>query len=408
MQIVSNGSSVFKVTSNDGGAIPIAPVKPLYQLNATLTAKVPKTIMTSISKDRTHGWGYTSNTLDETWDDGETWSNIHTFSGASIDAVKELGDGELLIVTVASGSVRTVWRTVGKDTTNMTLVECFKGHASGVKFTSSWSIFAHENMVFVADYGPKAGSEWSGVEGIVPVGNNARYVRMSLNNGKTWQVIFDLNEFLPSKGYPIEGSHVHGIAYDKWWDRLWLSFGDNAYNTGGVLFSDDFGKTWNWANEGKVDKDNPALSPPNSTCQVVGIIPIEGSILFGTDTSPNGVLKIDRDQGKKLTKYKIEVGFAINNEPMTTHLCQGIYLASDDHPVFFAFGSELTSSPSCIVATWDGDNFVKVWEDTVNQPAGLGLRSVIAPTIRGNLIAAHNDTRISGKWSELKGKAPIY
>lgn len=408
VQIVSNGSSVFKVASNDGAAVPVAPVKPLYQLNATLTAKVPKTIMTSISKDRTHGWGYTSNTLDETWDDGETWDTIHTFSGESIDAVKEMGDGELLIVTAGSGAFRKVWRTVGKDTTNMTMVECFAGHAAGVKFTSSWSIFTHENMVLVADYGPKAGSGWSGVEGIVPEGDNARYVRVSLNNGKTWKTIFDLNEFLPSKGYPIEGSHVHGIAYDKWWDRLWLSFGDNAYNTGGVLFSDDFGKTWNWANEGKVDKDNPALSPPNSTCQVVGIIPIEGSILFGTDTSPNGVLKIDRVQGKKLSKYRIEVGFAIDSEPMTTHLCQGIYRASDDHPVFFAFGSELTSSPSCIVATWDGVTFKKVWEDTVNQPAGFGLRSVIAPTIRGNLIAAHNDTRISGKWSELKGKAPIY
>lgn len=404
--VYCNGTSVFVLTST-GGSAPVVEPKPLTMLDATLTSKTPSDIVVSMSKDRTRGWSHTSTQLKETNDDGATWTTLHAFSGASIEAIRELGNGELLVVTTAGDTYRTVWRTSGYGTNGMTLEQCFKGHAPAVKFTSAWSIFIHNNIVLVSDYGPKAGFTWGGGSDIIAEGANARYSRMSLDNGKTWQTIFDLNAWLTSKGYATTGCHLHGVAYDKWWDRLWITFGDNAYGIGGTVFSDDLGATWHWANEGKVDKDNPALAPEGSACQVVGILPMKDCILFGTDTAPNGILKIDRGQGKKLTKYKIEVGFKIN-EDVPSHLCQGIWQFSDDQPAFFAFSSEFKSSKSCIVATWDGKNFRKVWEDADNNPSGMGLRSVVGPTIRGNLIAAHNDLRVVGNWTEIKGKAPIY
>lgn len=405
--VYCNGSALFLLTSNANDIIVPIESKPLTDLNATLTSKSPKNIVVSMSSDRTRGWGYASNTLDETTDDGVTWSNLYTFSGRAIEVVRELEDGELLIVTTDAETYRTVWKTSGYGTESITMVECFKGHAPAVKFTSAWSVFIHKNIVLVSDYGPKAGFTWGGGSEVIAEGQNARYSYMSLDNGKTWKTVFDLNAWLTTNGYATTGCHLHGIAYDKWWDRLWITFGDNAYGIGGTVFSDDLGGTWHWANEGKVDKDNPALAPEGSACQVVGILPMKDCILFGTDTAPNGILKIDRSQGKKLTKYKMEVGFKINDD-VPSHLCQGIWQFSDDQPAFFAFSSEFKSSKSCIVATWDGKNFRKVWEDADNNPSGMGLRSVVGPTIRGNLIAAHNDLRVVGNWTEVKGKAPIY
>lgn len=407
--VYCNATSVYKLISN--GDTPVTPdtvPKPLTILDATLTPKSSADIIIAMGKDRTRGWSHTSTQLKETRDDGATWTTLHTFSGASIEAVRELGDGELLVVTTAGDTYRTVWRTVGYGTDNMTLEQCFKGHAPSVKFTQAWSIFVADNIVLINDYGPKAGFTWGSGEVPIAEGQNARYTRMSLDNGKTWKTIFDLNAWLTTNGYATTGCHLHGVAYDKWWDRLWITFGDNAYGIGGTVFSDDLGETWHWANQGNADKDNPALSPANSSHQVVGIRPMPTCILFGTDSAPNGIIKIDRVQGKKLTKYKMEVAFSINDDTSGSHLCQGIWQFSDEHPVFFAFSSEFKASPSCIVATWDGDNFVKVWEDSINNPSGMGLRSVVGPTIRGNLIAAHNDRRVVSKWSEIKGKAPIY
>ncbi len=404
--VYCNGTSVYLLTPSSGTA-PVVEPKPLKTLNATLTSKSPKNIVVSMSRDRTRGWGYASNTLDETTDDGLTWTNLYTFAGMSVEVVRELGDGELLVVTTDGATYRTVWKTQGYGTGDITMVECFKGHAPAVKFASAWSVFIQDNIVLVSDYGPKAGFTWGSGSEVIAEGDNARYSRMSLDNGKTWQTVFDLNAWLTANDYATTGCHLHGVAYDKWWDRLWITFGDNAYGIGGTVFSDDLGATWHWANEGKADKDNPALAPEGSACQVVGILPMKDCILFGTDTSPNGILKISRNQGKKTSKYKMEIGFKIN-EDAPSHLCQGIWQFSDDHPAFFAFSSEFKSSPSCIIATWDGINFKKVWQDSINNPSGMGLRSVVGPTIRGNLIAAHNDTRVSGLWSEVKGKAPIY
>lgn len=40
------------------------------------------------------------------------------------------------------------------------------------------------------------------------------------------------------------GVHLHGVAFDKYWNRIWLSHGDGAFGRNGLFYSDDFGKTW--------------------------------------------------------------------------------------------------------------------------------------------------------------------
>ena len=61
-----------------------------------------------------------------------------------------------------------------------------------------------------------------------------------------------------------------------------------------------------------------------------------------------------------------------------------------------------------MIATYDGYSITKVWHDAAALPSGKGIRNVLGPTQRGNLIVASNDGRVAGKWSEFKGRSPGY
>ncbi|MBL5979038.1 exo-alpha-sialidase [Comamonas sp. NyZ500] len=378
-------------------------IGPVGALSATLTSRQSMDIVDTLSADRTLGWHINGSTLRQTADEGVTWTAISTFPSENIESVMELANGELLVSTAPADLRRKVYVSTGyRKGGAVTFANVLTASSPSCKF-SSWGMFVDGPMVLLNEYGPKAGYTWSGGSEIIEPGKNARYTYMSLDHGKTWRTIFDLNAWLPGR----LGIHLHGVAYDKWWDRIWLTFGDGTHRGdgqggSGTLYSDDLGATWHWAHDG--------WDGGVEGHQCVGIFPMEGCILFGSDCFPNGVHRIDRSQGKHTGLYSIEVAFAISADDTLTYLCHRIWQSKDapDAPVFFAFGCEKLTRPSCIVATRDGYTLSKIWEDTVAQQTGYGLRAVVGPTRRGQLIAASNDQRTAGMWSEIKGPCPIY
>jgi hypothetical protein len=93
------------------------------------------------------------------------------------------------------------------------------------------------------------------------------------------------------------------------------------------------------------------------------------------------------------------------------HLGQAISYTTrvgDDPVALFGFGAEGTTAPSFILATFDGYDIRKVWQDSSPQAAGYGIRNIVGPTLRGNLIVASNDQRVAGMWTQWKGKALGY
>lgn len=90
---------------------------------------------------------------------------------------------------------------------------------------------AHGPIIVMGEYGPKIGTH-SGTKA-------ARHVYLSREYGKTWTLIFDLLTDNPSTS-DIAGMHLHCVAYDPYWDRIWISWGDAE---SGILFSDDPGET---------------------------------------------------------------------------------------------------------------------------------------------------------------------
>ncbi|UCR75494.1 tail protein [Alcaligenes phage vB_Af_QDWS595] len=396
--------------------------RPIGEYHPQYIEKSGSLIMNYMTRDRTIGFNWGSSALNITYDDGETWEQLHNFAGSQTTFIREMENGELLVGVSKTGFAEVYLSSGFRKGTPVSWSKVLQSHSTYTNFAAAWGVFDEGNMILLIDYGGKAGMPF-GSSPKVPDGENARYAYMSLDFGKTWKIIFDLNEWAISNGYatPDEngkpqarGFHCHGIAFDKWWDRIWITFGDNATvaglnSCGGTCYSDDFGKTWKAANWGK---DSQHISPSNSRHQLVGIFPMEKCVLFGTDSSPNGIHRIDRSQGKHVAgEYIIDVAYAYSEETLLTHLCQGIYQAKHlpNQPVIFAFGAEGQSRKSFMVATYDGYNFKLIWESPVNNARGHGIRLVAGPTRQGNLVARLIDS-IDGvvKQYQLIGECPTY
>lgn len=389
---------------------------PMHIFNPVKTQKGTQEIPSFYTLDRTIGFNVGSSNLNQTFDDGETWELLHSFAGSQTDSVRQLENGELF-VTASNSSGSYAWVSSGFASGGpVTFTKTLDAHSKFIKWVSGWSVFDDGNLIVMIDYGGKAGMQYAGE--IVPDGQNARFAYLSLDFGKTWKTIFDLNKWVVDNGYGTpddddvmqgRGVHCHGIAYDKWWNRIWITFGDNTTiasinSIGGTCYSDDFGEQWTAANWGK---DSQSESPTDSRHQLVGIWPMPECILFGTDSAPNGVHRIERSQGKyPAGEYTINVAYAYSDEPMLTHLCQSITQSKylPNQPVVFGFGAEGHPRKSFVVATYDGFDFKLMWESEQPNSSGRGVRSVCGPTRMGNMIIKE----FENNFYQLKGAFPVY
>lgn len=356
----------------------------------------------TLSEDRLKGWNGQdlAGDLMETRDEGKTWTLIKNF-GEYLVWVRELDNGELLVGTGGvSPNPRSIWVSNNypalgdKSTWTKTLTAA----APGVTFGTSWGYSQYKNIVLLAEYGPKynTGNE-------INSGENARYAYLSLDNGKTWKNIFDLNTWVEKThgtGKAIN-VHLHGITFDQYWDRIWVTYGDDV---NGTCYSDDLGETWyaaHWSNE------------TYSLDQNVGIIALPARILFGTDTAPNGVMAFDRTEGKKNGLYTLKQAYTIPGDDGTTrtHLCQAIHRVPQiggTDVYLFGFGAETNPGKSTIAATRDGFTWKTLWQDPLAQTPGKGLRTIAGPTLTGKLIVGSDDKRDPSLWTQWKGSVPIY
>lgn len=385
----------------------------LRALTISTTSKSGSQIMMSMSKDRLRGWNQNTSSVSETRDDGVTWTQINDkdaanpFAGSTVESVRQLDNGELLITCLRGAtSRREIWVSDKlDDPAERTFTRTLEVRAPFIKFTSAWSQDDNGPIVIVNEYGPKTPT-WTGQA--VAEGENARYTYLSTDYGLTWNSIFDLNNYLTNTQgrASVDNQHLHGVAWDPYWDRIWVTFGDNMGGNGsnGIVYSDDMGVTWETAHY------YTGTTPPH---QCVGIQPMPKCVLFFTDNVTPGrpdVVRIDRKEGR----YKAGGYTTVDAWESTAegkHLCQGssrIMRRGDDAPALAAYCSEGTPAPSFAIATMDGYKFKEIWRDGVDNPSGFGSRSIVGPTKRGKVIISSNDQKVEGMWSEIKMEAPGY
>lgn len=330
-------------------------------------------------------------------DYGKTYPTMLIDLGASTAArwIKQTGDGELLIcsATVVSGQANTtkIWKSTGwkGDGIVPTWTTVFQFQRQNI-YLADWGFSQHGAFVLITDYGEKATSEGQ---------DYPRYVYLSKDYGKTFTQIFDLGSVTDSVGV-----HMHGSCFDPYWGRIWVSFGDGSFKKNGLLYSDDLGANWTWALQNNQNGINFSQS--------VHIVALPTCILFGSDSYPNGVQRLDRSQGKIPTKgyYTVDAAWMIPDQPnYLAFLFHQVTKAEwlPNSPYIFVYGCENHDGKSGAVATFDGWNFYEVWIDSTNNSAGYGGRSVIGVTPLNEVIIGTFDAVRDGGWKKITVKVSI-
>lgn len=332
-----------------------------------------------MSADRTTLYSCNGLNLYRSVDDGANWSVIKLFT-TSVAGVRELDNGELLVSVAADGggTPGALWLSSGypQAGANATWTKVLDAGAGGVgpssKFDGSWGMSCYKNICIVSEYGLQN-----------PPTDSSRFVYKSTDYGVTWAQIFDVGTN-PS-------AHVHGVAYDPWWQAIWLVNGDGVENRA-LRVSWDMGATWEVVVSGA------------AATQYVGIIPLEGAILFTTDGPPNGVHRIRRTKARAATVP--EVAYALDSSTSLTYLGgMGFRANGVTMPVLLPFLHTGTGS-GLLVGTYDGFTFGTLWTDTVTY-TNKGLETMVGPTVSGQYVGSIRDDRQANRSRITIPAAPV-
>ena len=339
------------------GNMPLAPAIPVpSQLfgAATITDAADKTPFWMSLDRKTIFAGY-STTLYSSVDDGATWTTIYSGLPGTILGVRQLDNGELLLSLY--GTPGTLYLSAGYPQLGRSAVWSTVLTASGAnQIQGQWGISTYGTIVVASEYGSK----------IAPT--NARYVYLSTDSGATFTKIFDIGA--------VDGSHIHGVAYDPWWDAIWVVNGDNGYQSVRVSF--DHGSTWT------------TITPAVGSTQYVGILPMPGCILFTTDGVPNGVHRVPRTADRSVSAPV--VAYALDALTFKSVAGTMPFRASGDMPALLPFAAE--NGHGIILSTYDGYSFSVLWQDTATYIL-KGPQNLFGPTLLGHFTGMLLDDRQS-------------
>jgi len=179
-------------------------------------------------------------------------------------------------------------------------------------------------------------------------------------------------------GVTSNGSlHSHGGCIDKYADRLFIVTGD-GYPAVGIFYSDDWGYNWTFIKTGVF------LPSSDSRAQFVTVIPMEDCILFGCDGSGDGYWRLFRDGRNLLSTIECCYQFTGKNTQLVT--INGGHCFTRDGTMLGLINphetNNYTTTKGGIVATKNGHNFKKLYEDSYSkftfESAEFGRRGLIS------------------------------
>lgn len=210
---------------------------------------------------------------DDNW---RTFRDVGESLPASVEGIRELDDGEILVTTVKSttaGRHSKAWKSTGYslDPANCTFTEVCEAGTLISHFNNRWGISVAGRHVTLSEY-----HGW-GEDG-------AKFVYYSGDYGSTFREVFNLREAdVEGRPTPTDRSHVHTAAFDPYYNRIWIVTGDLSNSA--TYYSDDFGDSWHFVNG-------------SNSVQFTGIMALPDGVIFGTDSTINGVF-VSRRTGKE-------------------------------------------------------------------------------------------------------------
>jgi hypothetical protein len=293
-------------------------------------------------------------------------ANTSAFTGG-IAGVRQLANGEILVLAglTPPSTPGKLWLSSGwsdnTSTATFSVVLAAQGSTQAY-FSAGWSVDTYGPVVVAAEYGPKASST-----------DMARYVHMSTDYGETWEIIFDLYTY----GGIGVNVHLHGVAYDPWWDAIWVCAGDAPAGEPYTLVSFDRGESWREVYTGH---------------QFTSVVATPTAILFCSDFGTaaadghgNGIYRVRR---VSKTDPQVEPAHLFDSSASITTVGTRAFRANhqDDAPALLAFNAGAVTGPGVIYATYDGVSFRKIFED-VDTYANRGVSSVVGTLPDGSVLA---------------------
>lgn len=269
-------------------------------------------------------------------------------------------DGEAILA-----SAYAIFKSSGWHSGTVTWTE--KIVANGSTYFLEWGLDGDGTKFITTTYA--AGTDFT----------HSRYAWVSLDAGDTWTVAYD--SVARYGQATADQSHIHGVAYDQWVDRFYLSEGHTSIS--GIYHSEDDGVTWGRSPGMKLDPSPTTLTPTDHG-MVCGSDHVDGGLY--------GVIRRDDPMDEEL-EWTWQwhpgrdglVGFAQRGFrcPDTGTVYVGFRSNFDDVLPVIAAG---TPTSGALIYTWTPDIAPPNPDDRAR------VRSVIVPTptqliARGNVGA---------------------
>lgn len=315
-----------------------------------------------LSNDGLEMWNSSSTVLWRTIDYWATDTVLKIFD-LPVRGVRQLDSGELLVALQGDSSNKgEVWRTTGYTRANPTaatwtkVLTCTSNdtYASG-----DWLMWGYGSVLMVGEYGAKT------------AGANARGVYVSLDDGVTWTMVYN---------WAGSGKHVHGCAYDKYADMLWVCMGDNSQ---GYAYSTDWrAKVANGQQPTWVEHITNETTGQSDAVQPVGIYPMRDRVIMGTDDTKNGLYRIER------TNYNLPVRAFVADPSASMVTISGMpyrHQDSESYPLIWPWLRlpGITGEVG-VCASWDGLTWHVLWRDSSRGYTGVGPFTTMGPAANGN------------------------
>lgn len=176
---------------------------------------------------------------------------------------------------------------------------------------------------------------------------------------------------------PNGSLHAHGGCIDKYADRLIIVTGDSPPAVG-IYYSDDWGYNWTLIKTGDL---LPSTVYPT---QFVTVIPMEDCVLFGCDGRGDGYWRVFRSGRNLLSKIECCYQYTGSNTSLVT--INGGHCFTRDGTMLGLINPHesvnYTTTKGGIVATKNGHNFKKLYEDSFSkftfESAEFGRRGLIS------------------------------
>lgn len=302
-------------------------------------------------------------------DDGRTWTEAEILATSGrVLCVRELADGEIIATTdYSAGSYKGhIYKSSGWATNPVTATFT-KVHetANTQGHFIDRSVAVSGTTVFVGEYG---------VQGY------AQKAYISTDSAATFTQVFDMASY-PTQCPDLANGHVHGVAIDTAYSRLYLATGDQE-NKG----------MW-WA-----DQATPTVWTRFYQEQPTTIVAARSGILWGTDnpTPAHGILRTRRDN-----LANVEVAWTAPEGVVgATVYTRGRV----GDPIYFTFGPLGAGDQGYIVGTADGG---ETFHQLYAHPATSAVLRAYGPTDEDLIVGVLTDDGTS-VWNPYWAKSPTW